>query len=97
MKSRQNFEGTLSANVKARLLESRQSKEEALWLIDTFLSACFFLAGIIERGSGTERQMNCIFARAQRVREAIEKGKRNPPAGAGTDSGIDGDPIIIRP
>ena len=98
MKSRQNFEGQLSANVQERIAKSQNPKEEALWLIDTFMSASFFLCGVIERGSGTERQMNCMFTRAQRVREEIERGRRGKCNGGGTPlHGIEGNPLILPP
>jgi hypothetical protein len=92
MKSRQAFEGTLGATVKSRLLESPNSKDEAMFLIDTFLAASFFLVGVVERGASGERAMNCLFARAQRVREAMAKDKNKTNSG----TGIDGDPIIIQ-
>ena len=99
MKSRQNFEGQLSVNVQERIAKSQNPKEEALWLIDTFMSASFFLCGVIERGSGTERQMNCMFTRAQRVREEIERGKKSGRSSNGGTPlhGIDGNPLIIQP
>ena len=99
MKSRQNFEGALSANIKERIAESKNPQEEALWLIDTLMAASFFLCGIIERGSGTERQMNCMFTRAQRVREEIERGRRGKSNGGGGTPmhGIDGNPLILPP
>jgi hypothetical protein len=92
MKSRQAFEGTLEAQVKSRLLESDNSREEALFLIDTFLAAAYFLVGVAERGASGERAMNCLFTRAQRVREAMAKAKSK---NNGSATGIDGDPIII--
>jgi len=97
MKSRQDFEGSLQAIVKSRVIQAKNSQEEALFMIDTFMAASFFLCGIIEKGSNTERQMNCMFTRAQRVREEIEKAKRKPQDGSGTATGVDGDPIIIQP
>ena len=78
MKSRQEFEGSLTAIVKERILKSTNKQEEAIFLIDTFMAASFFLVGVVERNASTERGMNCMFARAQRVRELIEKAKRNP-------------------
>ena len=94
MKSRQDFEGSLDNIVKNRILQSKDSRDEALFLIDTFMAASFFLVGIIEKGASMERSMNCMFTRAQRVRELIEKAKRNPTKENG---GADGDPIIIKP
>jgi len=98
MKSRQNFEGALSANVQERVANSKNPQEEALWLIDTFMSASFFLCGVIERGSSTERQMNCMFTRAQRVREEIERGRNGGKSNGGAPlHGIEGNPIILPP
>jgi hypothetical protein len=94
MKSRQDFEGSLDNIVKNRILQSKDSRDEALFLIDTFMAASFFLVSIIEKGASMERSMNCMFTRAQRVRELIEKAKRNPTKENG---GADGDPIIIQP
>jgi hypothetical protein len=95
MKSRQAFEGSLGAMVKARLLEAPSSREEALFLIDTFLAASFFLVGVVEKGAKGERAMNCLFTRAHRVSEAMKKSDNKPNNGSTT--GIDGDPIIIQP
>lgn len=95
MKSRQEFEGSLNAIVKARVLQSKDSRDEAMFMIDTFMAASFFLVGVIEKGASTERSMNCMFTRAQRVREAIEQAKRKPNNDGST--GIEGDPVIIRP
>ena len=78
MKSRQAFEGTLDAIVKNRILEADNAQNEALFLIDTFMAASFFLVGVIEKNATMERSMNCMFTRAQRVRELIEKAKKNP-------------------
>ena len=97
MKSRQDFEGSLQASVKSRVIQAKNSQEEALFMIDTFMAASFFLCGVIEKGSNTERQMNCMFTRAQRIREEIEKAKRKPSAGQTPEGGIDGNPIIIQP
>jgi hypothetical protein len=100
MKSRQNFEGRLSAEVQERIKTSTNPQEEALWMIDLFLSAGFFCAGVIERGSSTERQINCLFTRAQRVREEIERGKRagvRSGNGGKPLHGIDGNPLILPP
>jgi hypothetical protein len=97
MKSRQHFEGNLEATIKERVMKSNDPREEALFMIDTLLAASFFLVGVLEKKPTGERTMNCLFARAQRVREVMERAKKNPPPGAGTATGLDGDPIIIKP
>ena len=97
MKSRANFEGELQAAVKARIYESDRPKEEALFMIDTFLAASFFLVGVIEKKPGVTRSMNCLFTRAQRVREAMAQAEKKNPNGGQSVTGIDGDPIIIPP
>jgi hypothetical protein len=97
MKSRQAFEGSLGAMVKARLLEAPSSREEALFLIDTFLAASVFLVGVVEKGAKGERVMNCLFTRAHRVVEAMKKVESKPDNGQTSTTGIDGDPIIIQP
>ena len=83
--------------VKERVLQSQSPKEEALFLIDTFLAASLFLVGVIEKKPSVERSMNCLFTRAQRVREAMEHAKRDENNGGQSVTGIDGDPVIIRP
>jgi hypothetical protein len=98
MKSRQNFEGELQAVIKSRLVQSQNMREEALFMVDTLLAASFFLVGVLEKKPSVERSMNCLFTRAQIVREAMARAERNnPKAGDGTATGIDGDPIIITP
>lgn len=97
MKSRSNFEGELEAKIKSRVVQSPQPREEALYMIDTMLAACFFLVGVLEKNPSGERSMNCLFARAQRVREVMEKAKKKSSNGEQSVTGIDGDPIIIQP
>ena len=97
MKSRESFEGHLSAITKERIAQSKNPNDEALFLIDTFMAAAFFCTGVIERNIDTRSAMNRMFARAERVRGAIEAAKRKPNNGGNSATGIDGDPIIIRP
>jgi hypothetical protein len=89
MKSRDAFEAYLNAVVKERILQSGKSQEEALFMLDLFLSASFFLTGVIERNISTQNSIGRIVSRLEMIRNKIEDARRKPQGG-----GIDGDPII---
>jgi hypothetical protein len=101
MKSRQHFEGTLSAVVQERLKGTTNTTDEGVFMIDVFMAAAFFIAGVIQHGTTTHQQMNHIFARAERVRAEIEKAKSSASKGVSggmvPDHGIDGNPLILPP